>query len=251
MKHFLSLVLIAIILTSCQNKNNNLFITGDIDGLKKGTLYLQKIGDSSLVTVDSIQISGSSEFAFNTYIEEPQIMFIELERYNGEDYAELIRFFAEPGELALTTSLKNYGMDLEIVSDFENQKKLEEYNEVVKRFNDQRLGLVEANFKASKAQNELKLDSLNKRFNSILKRKYLYTVNFALNNKNLEVSPYVILSEAFDAKIKYLDTIYNALDRPIQKSLYGKQLKELIEDRKRNDEETVKTEVIDKVSKEQ
>lgn len=249
MKHLLPLVLIAIILTSCQNKNDNLFITGHIDGLKKGTLYLQKVGDSSLVTVDSIQISGSSEFVFNTYIDEPQIMFIELERNNGDNYAELINFFAESGEIALTTSLKNYGMDLEIVSEFENQKKLEEYNEVVKRFNDQRLDLIEANFEASKAQDEIKLDSLNKRFNSILKRKYLYTVNFALNNKNLEVSPYVILSEAFDANIMYLDTIYNSLEKPIQKSLYGKQLKELIKERKKNDEESVKTEVIDNVSK--
>lgn len=250
MKHLLPLVIITFILTSCQNKNDNLFITGDIDGLKKGTLYLQKIGDSSLVNIDSIQISGSSEFAFSTFIKEPQIMFIELERYNGDDYAELINFFAEPGELHLTTSLKNYGMDLKVVSEFENQKKLEEYNTIVKRFNNQRLELIGANFEASKAQDESKLDSLNDRFNSILKRKYLYTVNFALNNKNLEISPYVILSEAFDANIKYLDTVYNSLEKPIQKSLYGKQLKELIEERKKNDKKNLETEVIEKVSKE-
>ncbi|SDH05780.1 DUF4369 domain-containing protein [Psychroflexus sediminis] len=245
MKYFLSLLIFTVILTSCQNKNDNLFITGDIAGLKKGSLYLQKIGDSSLVNVDSIQISGTSEFAFSTFLEEPQIMFIELDRNDGDDYAEVISFFAEPGDLALTTSLKNYSMDLKIVSEFDNQKKLEEYNEVVKRFNSQRLELIEANFNASKAQEEMKLDSLNRRFNSILKRKYLYTVNFALNNKDLEISPYVILSEAFDANIKYLDTVYNSLEKPIQKSLYGKQLKQLIEDRKENDAESVETEVID------
>lgn len=250
MKHLLPIIIVTFILTSCQNKNNNLFITGDITGLKKGTLYLQKIGDSSLVNIDSIQISGSSEFAFSTFIKEPQMMFIELERYNGDDYAELVNFFAEPGELHLTTSLKNYGMDLKIVSEFENQKKLEEYEEVVKRFNDQRLELIEANFEASRAQNESKLDSLNKTFNSILRRKYLYTVNFALNNKNLEISPYVILSEVFDANIKYLDTVYNSLEKPIQKSIYGKELKKLIEERKKNDEENLETEVIDKITKE-
>lgn len=247
MKHLLSLIVFAIIITSCQNENENLFISGDIAGLKKGKLYLQKVGDSSLVTIDSIQISGSSEFMFSTYIEEPQIMFIELERNDGNDYAEVISFFAEPGEISLTTSLKNYGLDLEVLSDFENQKKLEEYSEIVKRFNDQRLDLLEANFAASKAQDENKLDSLNKRFNSILKRKYLYTVNFAINNKDLEISPYIILSEAFDANIKYLDTVYKSLDKPIQKSLYGRQLKTLIEKRKDNDEESVETEVIDKL----
>lgn len=250
MKHLLALVIIAVIFTSCQKENDNLFIQGNIVGLKKGTLYLQKIGDSSLVNVDSIQISGSSEFTFSTHIDEPQIMFIELERNDGDDYAELINFFAEPGELSLTTSLKNYGVDLEIVSDFKNQKKLEEYNKVVDKFNSERLELIEANFKANKAQDESKIDSLNKRFNSILKRKYLYTVNFALNNKNLEISPYIILSEAFDARMKYLDTVYNSLEKPVQKSLYGEQLKELIEERKKNDEETIETEVIDSIPEE-
>lgn len=250
MKHFLSLVLLCLLLASCQNKNDNLFISGDIVGLKKGTLYLQKSGDSSLVNIDSLNISGSSEFAFSTFIKEPQIMFIELERNDGDDYAELISFFAEPGEMFLTTSLKNYGLDLEVTSDFENQKKLEEYTKIVKRFNNQRLDLIESNFEAGKAQDERKLDSINEEFNSILRRKYLYTVNFAITNKHLEVSPYVILSEAFDANIKYLDTVYKALDNPIQKSLYGERLKELIEERKKNDEESVETEVIDNASKE-
>lgn len=248
MKHLLSLIIISIIFASCQKENDNLYINGDIVGLKKGTVYLQKIGDSSLVNVDSIQISGSSEFKFSTHIDEPQIMFIELERNDGDDYAELINFFAESGEINLTTSLKNYGMDLKIVSDFDNQKKFEEYNDVVKRFSNERLDLIEANFEASQSQDENKLDSINDRFNSILRRKYLYTVNFALNNKNLEISPYVIISEAFDANIKYLDTVYNSLEKPIQKSLYGKQLKELIEERRKNDEESIETEVIENIS---
>jgi hypothetical protein len=245
MKYALSLLIFAVVLTSCQNSNDNLLVSGNITGLKKGKIYLQKIGDSSLVNIDSVTISGSSEFSFSTYIDEPQMMFIELDRYNGQDYAELINFFAEPGEIALTTSLKNYGMDLEVVSNSENQKKLEEYNAIIKRFNSQRLELIQANFEASKSQNEARIDSVNKRFNSILKRKYLYTVNFALNNKDLEVSPYVILSEAYDANIKYLDTVYNSLKKPIKKSLYGKQLKDLIEERRKNDDESIETEVID------
>ena len=245
MKYLFTLTFISLLLTSCQNNNDNLFINGNIKGLKKGKVYLQKIGDSSLVNIDSVTISGSSEFEFSTYIEEPQIMFIELDRYNGQDYAELINFFAEPGEVSLKTSLKNYGIDLQVVTDSKNQKKFEEYNTIIKRFNSKRLELIQANFEASKSQNEAKIDSVNDKFNSILKRKYLYTVNFALNNKDLEVSPYVILSEAYDANIKYLDTVYNSLKKPVRKSLYGKQLKDLIEERRKNDEESIETEVID------
>lgn len=245
MKYLLTLIIASLVLTSCQNNNDNLFINGNISGLKKGKVYLQKIGDSSLVNIDSVLISGSSEFTFSTHIDEPQIMFIELDRYNGQDYAELISFFAEPGEVALKTSLKNYGLDLKVESNSKNQKKLEEYNSVVKRFNSERLELIEANFEAGQAQDEDRIDSVNTKFNSLLKRKYLYTVNFAMNNKDLEISPYVILSEAYDANIKYLDTVYKALKTPIKKSKYGKQLEELIEDRRKNDKESLETEVID------
>lgn len=248
MNKILALLIFTIMLSSCQKNNDNLFISGDIDGLKKGKIYLQKIGDSSLVTMDSVEISGHSQFIFETYIEEPQLLFIELERNNGDNYAELINFFAEPGDISLKTSLKNYGVDLEIESEFENQIKLEEFEKISKRFNDEKLGLIEANFEATKSQDEERIDSINDRFNSILKRKYLYTVNFALNNKDLEVAPYVILAEAFDANIKYLDTVYNSLEKPIRKSMYGKQLKELIEARRKNDEESIETEVIEKVS---
>ncbi|WP_019039550.1 DUF4369 domain-containing protein [Psychroflexus tropicus] len=250
MKYLFTLIIVSLLLCSCQNNNDNLFINGNIKGLKKGKVYLQKIGDSSLVNVDSIVISGSSEFSFSTFIDEPQIMFIELDRYNGESYEELINFFAEPGELSIITSLKNYGIDLEVVTESENQKKLEEYNEIIKRFNSERLELIQANFEASQSKDEERIDSVNNKFNSALKRKYLYTVNFALNNKDLEISPYVILTEAYDANIKYLDTVYNSLKRPVKKSLYGQQLKELIEVRKKNDDQSLETEVIETSKKE-
>jgi hypothetical protein len=248
MKQLLALSLLLILLLSCNQKQSNLTITGEIDGLRKGKLFLQRVGDSSLINVDSLLIEGSSNFVFETYIKEPEVMFLELDRNDGDDYPEILSFFAEPGEIQLTTSLKNYGLDLEVISQFENQKKLEEFNSIIKQFNDQRLDLIEANFEASKNQNEEKLDSINKKFNSILKRKYLYTVNFALNNKQLEVSPYVILAEAFDANMKFLDTVYNSLDKPIKKSLYGKRLNKLIKERKKNDDETVETEVIDEIN---
>ncbi len=249
MKRILSLTYLLFLIASCTKEKHNLYITGDINGLKKGSIYLQKIDDTSLVNIDSVAVSGSSKFEFKTYIDQAQVMFIELDRYNDENYAELIKFFAEPGEVHLKTSLKNYGIDLEVSSGFQNQKKLEEYNQMISKFNADQLDLIEANFKANQSQEEQLIDSINKRYNALLRRKYLYTVNFALNNKNLEVSPYVILTQAFDANIKYLDTVYNGLEASIQKSLYGAQLKDLIEQRRTEENQNTETEVINEETK--
>ena len=64
------------------------------------------------------------------------------------------------------------------------------------------------------------------------KRKYLYTVNFALNNKDSEVAPYIALSEIYDANINLLDTINKVLTPEIKASKYGKKLEEFIAERK-------------------
>ncbi|MFN2261935.1 MAG: DUF4369 domain-containing protein [Psychroflexus sp.] len=250
MKNLFCFVCIATLFFACQSEKTNLIIHGEIDGLKKGKLYLQKVKDTNLVDIDSLEVNGESSFVFENYIDEPQVLFIELDKKDGDNYEDILSFFAEPGEMKLTTSLKQFGMDLEIISEFENQKKYDEFRETIKRFNNQKLDLVEANFEAGKNNNEEKLDSINKRYDQILKRKYLYTVNFAINNKNLEVAPYVILSEAFDANVKYLDTVYNSLDRKVRKSMYGESLQDLIKTRKEQEakeENTLQTETIDMI----
>ena len=41
-----------------------------------------------------------------------------------------------------------------------------------------------------------------------------------------------MVSEVFDANIKYLDTVYNNLAPKVKKSFYGEELKSLIKERK-------------------
>jgi hypothetical protein len=42
------------------NQKTNLHVTGNIKGLKTGTLYIQRVVDSTLVAIDTIVIDGSS-----------------------------------------------------------------------------------------------------------------------------------------------------------------------------------------------
>ncbi|MBT8234704.1 MAG: hypothetical protein KJO04_00800, partial [Bacteroidia bacterium] len=74
--------------------------------------------------------------------------------------------------------------------------------------------------------------SLNWRMDQTTLRSYLYTVNFALNNRNSHVAPFLAVTEIPDVQNKYLDTIYNALPDSILAGTYGKRLKSLIESRK-------------------
>ena len=241
LKNIIAVALLFFI-TAC-NSDKDFTLTGKVTGLKKGTLYLQKVDDTTLVNIDSIAIDGDPEFVFETQLKEPQILYLNLEKVDRSDYDDRITIFAEPGEMTLTTSLKNFERQAAITGS-ENQLKLDEYKKVLLRYNDQNLDLIKKSVMAQKEENEDSLAIYDKKLQQLVKRKYLYTVNFAINNKNLEIAPYLAVSEIFDANVKYLDTIYNSLAPKVRRSKYGKTLKGFIKERKAEKDKAPSAQVV-------
>ncbi|WP_298524859.1 DUF4369 domain-containing protein [uncultured Christiangramia sp.] len=234
MKKLALLLVILISISACSEKESNLIVNGEIKGLKKGTLYLQKIEDTALVNVDSFQVIGDPKFSMETYLESPQIMYLYLEKVDNNQYDDRIDFFADQGQITIYTKLDKFETSAEVIGSV-NQEKLIEYRKMIRRFNDQNLDLIKASFEAEKDQDEEKLMEIDQKYDKLLRRKYLYTVNFALNNKQHEIAPYLALSEVFDANIKYLDTIYNSLEPKIKKSKYGEELKSFLKERRKEE----------------
>tara|TARA_R100000935_G_C2828693_1_gene163784 strand:- start:278 stop:1009 length:732 start_codon:yes stop_codon:yes gene_type:complete len=241
MKKISFLLLILLSITSCSDIENNLLVKGQVKGLKKGTIYLQKIEDTLLINVDSVMINGDANFELGDYLESPQIMYLFLDKIDNTEYNDRIEFFAEEGEVTINTTLKNFEVDAEVVGSA-NQQKLMDYKNMMQRFNDKNLELIQKNFEAQRDNNEELIVSTNKEFDKLLTRKYLYTVNYAVNNKDLEIAPYLALSEVFDANIKYLDTIYSSLTPDVKKSKYGKDLKSFLKERRKNEKLAEKVE---------
>jgi len=227
---YLLFILTILILVSCSNKERDLTVKVNIKGLKKGIVFLKKVKDTVLVTVDSITINGNSEFELYSDIESPEVFFLYLNKNTGND--DRILFFADKGITEIKTTLKNFVFDAKI-NGSKQQKTLEEYNSVLSRFNDQNLDLIKGRFEAQKEGDSSKLASIRKESDNLLKRKYLYTVNFALNNKDSEVAPYLALTEIYNAQIKYLDTINTSLTPEVKTSKYGKKLQLFIDNIKK------------------
>ncbi|NJY63334.1 DUF4369 domain-containing protein [Salinimicrobium sp. CDJ15-81-2] len=219
------------LLVACSTEETNLHIEGKVQGLKKGTLYLQKIEDTTLVTIDSVVVNGNENFIFDTYTEGTQVMYLYLNKKDNSIYDDRIMFFAEPGEMVINTTLKNFETDA-IVEGSKNQKKYTEYQTMIQKFNNRNLDLIRKNLEAQQEQNIENIDFTNKEYESLLKRRYLFTVNFAINNKDMEIAPYLAISEVYDANIKYLDTIYKSLTPEVKNSRYGKSLEEFLIERR-------------------
>lgn len=226
----ISIAFVAIsLLFACSEKKseNNLHLTGNIKGLKKGTLYVQRVTNNKLVALDTIAIDGSSQFETDIELQSPEMLYLFLDRGVSNSLDNNLLFFAEPGAISIETNLENYIADAK-VSGSKNQDLYYEFKKVDSRFQDESLDLIEKKFKAMKSNNTAEVAKVNAKQESNIKRKYLYATNFAINNKEYEVAPYIALSEIYDINIKYLDTIQKSMSPKVAKSLYGKKLTEYI-----------------------
>lgn len=236
MRKSIIVLLSIVVFASCSEKKStkNFVLTGNIKGLKKGTLYIQRINDTVLVAIDTIKINGDSHFTSEFDLQSPEMLYLFLDRGVSNSVDNNISFFAEKGNMDIQTSLDFFTADVKITGS-KNQELYDEYKKVVSRFVDQDLDLIEKRINALKDNKIEEAARIEEEQKGILKRKYLYTTNFAVNHGDYEVAPYVALAEIYDINLKYMDTIQKSMTPKVAKSLYGKKLNDFIAARKRDE----------------
>lgn len=140
MKYAILTLFVLVTLSSCSKKefNGNLHLTGNIEGLKKGTLYIQKIVDTALVAIDTIEINGDSHFSSDLNIKSPEMYYLFLDRGITNSLDNNLSFFAEAGAINIATSLEYFTSDAKITGS-KNQEKYDEYKKIISRFTDENL----------------------------------------------------------------------------------------------------------------
>lgn len=227
-KSIIALVTISLLIAcNKETAETNLHLTGNIKGLKKGTLYIQRVVDTVLVPIDTITIDGNSVFETDLNLESPEMLYLFLDRGVSNSLDNNLLFFAEPGIINIETNLEFYNTAAKITGS-KNQELFEEYKKINSRFSDESLDMIEQKFNAIKSKNSIEIEKINKKQESNIKRKYLFATNFAINNRDHEVAPYIALSEIYDINIKYLDTIQKSMSPKVAQSLYGKKLTEYV-----------------------
>lgn len=213
-----------LIFVSCSKENKDtMWVKGNIKGLKKGTLYLQKQIDSLIVSVDSVHVNGTEEFILTDKVLSPEMYFLTLGNSDKR-----ISFFGEKDSISISSIIDKYVRKAKITGSV-NQDLLNEYYDIKKKFNNQNLDFIKAEFEAKRSGNNDSILLVQKKLNNLVKRRYLYTTNFAINKGDFEVAPYIALTELNNATLKLLDTVNNSLSGKIKKSKYGKQLEEFIQ----------------------
>ncbi|WP_347174806.1 DUF4369 domain-containing protein [Polaribacter uvawellassae] len=223
----------AILIASCSSKKEgNMIVNGQIKGLKKGTLYLQKIEkDTILKTIDSVSVLGSDHFTLTANVEEPEMYYLT---FDGNTTNKYITFFADKGTINITDDVSKFGLN-PVITGSKNQDILNNYTKISRRFNDQNLDLIQRKFYAQRSNNKDSVAIITKEYETLLRRRYMVTVNFALNNKDNHVAPYLALTELVNANVKWLDTINKSLSDEVKNSIYGKKLEKFVADIKKSE----------------
>ncbi|WP_438961949.1 DUF4369 domain-containing protein [Nonlabens sp.] len=236
MKNIIVTLLTIAILTSCsEEQQGNLIVTGTVDGLKIGKLYLQKLQDTTLVNVDSVIVDGEAPFKMTATIDEPQLMYFYLDKKDGTIYDDRLKFFAEDTVITIHTSLDQFETGATITGSV-NQKLFQEFTAINKQLSNRYTDLFKRSLLLSQAEtpDQDSINALSKDIDKHIKKKVGYVINFAMRHKDYEVAPFALLQEGYEANPVYLDSAYHMMPKKIQSSRYGKQLSEFIKERKKN-----------------
>ena len=230
-KAVFTFILASLVVACSSKKEGNMIVKGQIKGLKKGTLYLQKMKDTALVTVDSIALLGNDTFVLSDNIESPEMYYLT---FNGNTNDKRLLFFGEKGEITINDKLEEFGFKPEIKGS-KNQEVMDKFQEIDTKFTNQRLDLIKKEFEAKQANDEALIKQVEEDFKKMVRRKFLFATNFAIANADSEAAPYIALTQLYDANIKLLDTINNSLSDRVKASDYGKRLQKFVDDIKKKE----------------
>lgn len=225
MKRIFQIFVATFFIISCSTKKEgNMTVSGTIKGLKKGTLILQKANDSVLVTIDSINLLNKNTFVLKGNVTSPEMFFLT---FDANNIKKTVSFFGEQGNITINSDVELFDINAEI-SGSENQRIYEEFLKVQQQFSNENLEFIKREFDYKKDRKLDSLEILKQDYSKFIRRKYFYTTNFAINNSNLEVAPFLALTQLSNANIKLLDTVNNSLSTKVKQSFYGKKLEEFI-----------------------
>lgn len=217
----LSLSALALI-TSCNSTSENTEVTITINGLKKGTVYLQKITTTGLINLDSVESNGKETLNLGLNLSHPELIYAYLDKADGSTFNDRLAFFAEPGEIQIATSLTNFENDA-VIKAGEEHAAFKNIQEMLNRFTKKDFELMQL-AQSDRVNDERFVDSIVNQSNSNNLKRYQFIANYALTNPNRYVSAYLVASEGEELNPKWKDSIFNGFSEDIKKSTYGQLL---------------------------
>jgi hypothetical protein len=128
-------------------------------------------------------------------------------------------------------NIGNYKRSFEIKGK-RNIELMKEFNVYEERFMSERDKLEDKRKILIELNEFERVDSIQKLLDRLLLKSYLFTANFAINNSEQEIAPYLAIKKIPDARIEILESIEKELSDEVKKTHYGKLFQKLLNQRR-------------------
>ncbi|MDM8161664.1 TlpA disulfide reductase family protein [Labilibaculum sp. K2S] len=219
-KIFIATAAIGLFLGSCTSKDQYK-LTGKVEGMTEGKVYLSKLQDNKLVKTDSTEMTTTG-FSFEGTVASPDLYYIELDGQRGA-----IQLFLENTAITVDANVENL-REAKVTGSL-NQDVLTNFGELQKGFQEKQQALYPEYQKAAEAKNQVAMDSIEAEFNKSEADKFTASKEFLKLNGNTAAAAFVAYRIASPLEAAEMEEVYALLGESALASSYAGLLKDKIE----------------------
>ena len=225
MKNLIYAFVAMVLLFSC-NSEPQYKITGNIQGLKSGTAFLQRIEQRTPVTVDSAAISDG-KFVFKGFVEESDFYIIKF-----ADTLGAIPLILENLKINVNGNIDS--LQAAIITGSENTTKYYEFDKTIQDYEVQFRNLYNDYMQANMSGDVAKAKDVEDLYVTLENEQMEFVKKFVKNNSNLVVGPF-IAAQYLMSQVEYteLDSIAQGFDASLSTSRFVVMINDRISTMKR------------------
>ncbi|OFX86598.1 MAG: hypothetical protein A2W99_15695 [Bacteroidetes bacterium GWF2_33_16] len=176
-------VFFALVLMYACSSEPQYKIKGNIQGIKSGTAYLQKVEQRNYITIDSVAISNG-KFVFKGVIEEPDFRIIKLADTLGD-----IPLILENSQITIEANVDS--LQGTVVTGSENTTKYYEFDKANINYEMQFRNLYNEYMQANMSGDGAKVKEIETTYEQLENEQMDYIKQFVKNNSNMVVGPFI------------------------------------------------------------
>lgn len=243
MKKLVLFLAIALVAISCKN-NEEYTISGSIDGMQSGTVYLEKLAENgmSTIAIDTVKVVDG-KFEIKGKAVEPAIHFIQIDKLDGK-----VLFILENGAIDITVD-KDSVFKSKIGGTYNNDE-FYTFNEQLAKLQKKSQGKIvkfqQENMakmnEAQKNNDTVVMNSLRNEIKALRAESTDFMNSYPKSHPKSFIS--ILLVENMlnnpDIKISDAEAIFNSLEESLKKSAAGKKVTETIASLKKQEADAKK-----------
>lgn len=211
------LLLLIFVTFSCGAPQEGFLIEGNIQGLDKGKLLLQRRIDGKFVTIDSCQ-AHEGAFTFSGKMEMPEMCFIFI-----ADTLPYLRFFNENATISISSHIDS--LSNPAVTGSASHQLLSDYNARMASYESQLQETYTRFRQATQEQDTARMNNYEARFDQIAEEQKAESLLFVGENTSSVVSAYLIWGTlAYDLEVEELEALSGKFSGELRKSIYLQQI---------------------------